>query len=662
MTTIPSTIWQTLSQRAPDKKLPRGLDAAWDAAAGYVGRIVPRRRIFLRQAQRVVDMEKTYSELTDGKLAHAISDVRGVFRRGRETPDDLLAAFAMVREVATRKLGMRPFLVQVAGALALYHGCVVEMATGEGKTLTATMPATVAGWRGQGCHVITVNDYLAARDAETMGAVYHFAGLSVAAITQEDKPPERRAAYHADITYCTNKEVTADFLRDRLTLGRLKGLPSALLAKIAEGAGSGTDRLVQRGLHYAIVDEADSIMVDESVTPLIISGDAPNKEQVAAFQQAVDIAAQLELNTHFKTNPRYREVDLTSAGKDRLEELADPLGGIWRGARRREELVVQALTARYFYQLEKQYVIQEEKVVIVDEFTGRLMPDREWRDGLHQAVQAKEKLEVQPPKDTYARISFQRFFRGYKRLSGMTGTAVEATREFWQIFHLPVVVIPTNRPCIRTHAPDRVFATEAAKWTAIIEEIRRMHQAGRPVLVGTRSVRASEQLSQLLAAENIEHQVLNAVRHKEEAQIVAGAGQPARVTVATNMAGRGTDIKLGRGVAEAGGLHVIATERHEAGRVDRQLFGRAGRQGDPGSAISIVCLEDELMLRHAPHLSASLRKRYGKTDREVSTRLVRSLFNASQRKAERLALRQRKGVLRTDDWLDEYLGFAGSES
>ena len=290
------------------------------------------------------------------------------------------------------------------------------------------------------------------------------------------------------------------------------------------------------------------------------------------------------------------------------------------------------------------------------------MPDREWRDGLHQAVEAKESLKVNPPKDTYARISFQRFFRLYRKLSGMTGTAAEGWREFWQIYHMPVVQIPTNRPCIRRHLADRVFATEEAKWAAVVAEIRRIHGAGRPLLVGTRSVRASEHLSQLLTAEGLENQVLNAVRHAEEAQIVAAAGQPGRITVATNMAGRGTDIKLGRGVAELGGLHVIATERHEAGRIDRQLFGRCARQGDPGTCQAIVSLEDELVSRYAPHLAGSLRRRYGKTEREVTSALARQVFTLAQRRAERMALYQRKSVLQADNWLDQNLGFAGSES
>jgi preprotein translocase subunit SecA len=642
-------------------ELPKGLDAAWDRAVGLTKRLFVRRGRFLSRAKKVLVWEKHFSDMPDAKLRESALELRELFRRGRDTSADLDRAFGLVREVAHRQIGETHFPVQIAGGFALAAGCVAEMATGEGKTLTATLPATVEGWRGKGCHIITVNDYLARRDAEWMGAIFRFCGLSVAHIANEMERPDRRAAYRADVTYCTNKEVTADFLRDRLALGRLRSLPEALLAKISRGAISGIDRCVQRGLNYAIVDEADSVLIDEAVTPLIISGDAPNPEQVEAFGHAAGFVGELDPQ-HYRVNSRYREVELTQAGKQQVAQASSELGGVWSGARRREELIVQALTAKEFYLLDKQYVIQDGKVVIVDEFTGRLMPDREWRDGLHQAVEAKESVGVNPPKDTLARISFQRFFRLYGRLAGMTGTAAEGRREFWQIYHLPVVIIPTNRPCIRGVFPDRVFATEDAKWRAVVDEIRRLHEAGRPVLVGTRSVRASEHLSGLLAAEEMEHKVLNAVRHAEEAQIVAGAGQEGKITVATNMAGRGTDIKLGRGVARLGGLHVIATERHEAGRIDRQLFGRSARQGDRGSAQAIVSLADELAQRHAPHLSAALRRRFGRADREVSSAASRYVFDAAQRRAERLALRQRKGVLRTDDWLDEYLGFAGRET
>ncbi len=679
MEIIPSATWQMLEQRMSDKPLPRGLDAAWDAAVGLIGQLLPRRETFLRRAERVLSLEKHFSEMTDAKLHKVADELREIFRRHRDNHSDLEQAFALVREIAGRQIGERPFPVQIAGAFALESGCIAEMATGEGKTLTATMPATVAGWRGQGCHIITVNDYLAKRDAEWMGRIYRFCGLSVAHIEQAMSAAERRAAYLADITYCTNKEVTADFLRDRLVLGRLRGLSSALLAKISEPhervrqGRPVIDRLVQRGLNFAIVDEADSILVDEAITPLIISGPAPNPEQVEAFRQAADVATYLNPETDYRVNPRYREVELTNTGRARLAEVTSTLGNIWQGARRREEITTKALIAKELYSLDKQYVIDDGKVVIVDDFTGRLMWDRSWRDGLHQAVEAKEKLEVTPPKDTYARISFQRFFRLYRKLSGMTGTAKEATAEFWQIYHLPVVVIPTNRPCIRKNLPDIVLPTESAKWKRIVSEIRRAGQrpvgsyppsageTARPILVGTRSVRASEYLSQLLKAENLYHQVLNAVHHREEAQIVAGAGQPGRITVATNMAGRGTDIKLGRGVAQLGGLHVIASERNESARIDRQLFGRCARQGDPGSAQAIVCLEDEFVSRYTRNLVAYLKKRYTHTTDDISSPFTRGVFRLAQLRAEKLALRQRKSVMRTDHWLEEQLSFTGRE-
>jgi preprotein translocase subunit SecA len=661
MVRLPSTTWQMLEQRISDKPLPRGLDAAWDAGIGFIDGFKPRRIKFLRRAESVLALEKQFSQMSDANLRKTAGELREIFRRNRDNHSDIERAFALVREVAFRQIGERHFRVQIAGAFALDHGCIVEMATGEGKTLTATMPATVAGWRGRGCHIITVNDYLAQRDAEWMGRIYRFCGLSVAHIEQAMSAEERRVAYQADITYCTNKEVSADFLRDRLALGNVRGLSSALLTKITQSGRSIMDRLVQRGLNFAIIDEADSVLVDEAVTPLIISGPAPNPEQVEAFRQAANIVSNLRPDTDYRINTRYREVELTNEGKNRLAQAAGSLGNIWQGARRREEIATKALVAKELYSLDKQYVIDDGKVVIVDDFTGRLMPDRSWRDELHQAVEAKEKLEITPPKDTYARISFQRFFRMYRKLSGMTGTASEAGAEFWQIYHLPVVVIPTNRPCIRKNFPDIVLPTGTTKFKRILLEIRRVHERGRPVLVGTRSVRDSEHISELLKAENLNHQVLNAVRHREEAQIVAGAGQAGKITVATNMAGRGTDIKLGRGVAESGGLHVIASERNESGRIDRQLFGRCGRQGDPGSAQAIVSLEDEFVSRYAKNIVAYLKKRHALSTDDISSKTTRAVFRLAQNRAEKLALRQRKSVMRTDHWLEEQLSFTQRE-
>lgn len=660
MTTIASSTWRMLQQRMSIEPLPKGLDAAWDVGVGLAGKVVPRQKRFLKQAERILTIEKQFSELANAKLRQIAADMREIFRCNRDNSLDLERAFALVREIAFRQIGERPFPVQIAGALALNAGCVTEMATGEGKTLAATMPVTIAGWRGHGCHVITVNDYLTKRDAEWMGRIYRFCGLSVSFIEQQMSPEERRKAYMSDITYCTNKEVTADFLRDRLILGNSKGLCSSLLDKIITG-GRVTDRLVQRGLHYAIVDEADSILVDEAVTPLIISGQSPNPQQIESFRQAADIASRLNPEVDYQVNHQYREIELTDGGRTHLRELAERIGGLWRGNRRCLELVNQALMAKELYLQDKNYVIDDDKIVIVDEFTGRMMPDRTWRDGLHQAIEAKEKVEINPPKDTYARISFQRFFRMYRKLAGMTGTASEASSEFWQIYHLPVVSIPTNRPCIRENLPNIVLPTEPAKWARIVQEIRSVHDTGRPILVGTRSVRASEHLSELLEAERLSHQVLNAVYHKQEAGIVAQAGQHGNITVATNMAGRGTDIKLGRGVANLGGLHVIAAEPNESARIDRQLYGRCARQGDPGSAQGIFSLEDEVVSRHAKKSTGYLKRRYANAKGGISSPLVRGAFRLSQISAERLALRQRKTVLKTDHWLDEQLGFTGGE-
>jgi preprotein translocase subunit SecA len=694
MAAVLSNTWHMLDQRVVDRPLAKGLDAVWDAGVGLAQRCVPRQRRFLERAETILRFEKQFSDMSNAQLREAIEPLREIFRRQRDTREDLDRAFAVIREVAMRQIGERPFPVQIAGALALEAGCVVEMATGEGKTLTATMPATVAGWRGRGCHIITVNDYLAKRDAEWMGRIYHFCGLKVGHVEQGMLDADRRAAYAADITYCTNKEVTADFLRDRLVLGRCGGLSAALLDRMAGTRRPVIDALVQRGLHYAIVDEADSILIDEAVTPLIISGPGPNPEQTQAFRQAAGLAAQLRTQDDYHVDVRHQEVELTEAGKQRIAELCAGLGGLWGGARRRQELIVKALTAQELYRRDHQYVVEGDKVVIVDEFTGRLMPDRQWRDGLHQAVEAKEQIEVTPPKETYARISFQRFFRMYGKLAGMTGTAQEATAEFWQIYHLPVVVIPTNRACIRQYLPDLVFPNEAAKWKRIVEEIVRVHATGRPILVGTRSVRASEFLSRLLTEQGLEHRVLNAVHHREEAQIVAQAGQHGWITVATNMAGRGTDIKLGPGIAQMGGLHVLATERNESGRIDRQLFGRCARQGDPGSAQAIVSLEDEFVSRYAKTLVNVLKRRYGAGEDEnekgskgqksenVGGALAHAddpgeakeeqhgpkpiprltfLFRYAQWRADRLALRRRKSVIKTDHWLDDHLSFAGRE-
>lgn len=660
-----SASWQMFEQRISGKPLPKGLDAVWDKAVGLAGRVIPRRKRYLEQAGRVLSLERQFSQMSDARLSQTAQELKEVFRCYRDSPADLERAFALVREVSFRQIMERPFLVQVAGALALNDGCISEMATGEGKTLAAVMAVTVAGWRGKGCHVITVNDYLARRDAEWMGAIYRFCGLRVSFIEQITPHEERKAAYMADITYCTSKEVTADFLRDRLVLGKIRGLSSVLIEELSSGGRNVAKRILQRGLQCAIVDEADSILIDEAVTPLIISGEAPNPEQTETFRHAAQIAGRLTPGEDYLVNHRYREVELTEAGKAHVRELTGSMSGFWKGERRCHELLNYSLTAKEMYLRDRQYIVTDNKIVIIDELTGRLMPDRTWRDGLHQAIEAKEGVTVTTPKDTYARISFQRFFRMYKKLSGMTGTATESRSEFWQIYHLPVVRIPTNRPCIRKELPDIILPSETEKWNRIIAEIKSIHQTGRPILVGVRSVRSSEHLSRLLKEDNLEHQVLNAVYHRQEAQIVAEAGKTGRITVATNMAGRGTDIKLERGIAELGGLHVIAAEPNDSGRIDRQLFGRGARQGDTGSAQGIFSMQDEIVLRQANKLTSYLIKKFMKSPSQfrdtIYIRAANMIIRMAQKRSERLSLRQRKSVLKTDHWLDEQLGFAGGE-
>jgi preprotein translocase subunit SecA len=464
------------------------------------------------------------------------------------------------------------------------------------------------------------------------------------------------------VTYVTSKELLADFLRDRLRLGRLQDPTRRLIRRMLAPPPEAQDGLALRGLHTAIVDEADSVLIDEAVTPLIISASHKNESLRAVVRQAQEMIGILEPQADYRTNPRYKEIELTKSGLRKLVDQAAHLPGIWRGHDRRLELVIQALGAREFFHRDKQYIVEGDKAVIVDEFTGRPMPQRTWREGLHQAVEAKEGLPVSDPTETVARLSFQRFFRCFYKLSGMTGTARESVGELWQVYGLPVVTVPRNRPCIRQQMPDRLFLSEGGKFQAIVAEVQRLHATGQPLLVGTRSVQTSEKLGQMLAERGLEAKILNAARLKEEAAVIAMAGEPGRITIATNMAGRGTDIKLGRGVTGLGGLHVIASERHESGRVDRQLFGRSARQGDPGSAQAFVSLEDELIQKY---LSKTIREALHwvlRSDLPGKDRLARAALALAQGKAQTLAFKQRRNVLRSDVLLDEALSFAGAET
>ncbi len=644
---------------APLRELPRGLDAlvhGWMGCAGRRGAVSTSLR---GRAEQIYALAAVAEKESDARLREQLDAHRCSFRRGERISDELVNdALANIAEAARRQLGLRPHMVQLMGALAVQRGFLLEMATGEGKTLTIALAAVLAGWTGRPCHVITANDYLAARDAAWLEKFYRFCGLTAGCVTGEMEPPDRRANYERDIAYTTSKEVVADFLRDRLQLGPLVNSTRRLLRTMLQGGAQ--DGLVLRGLHTAIIDEADSAMIDEAVTPLIISRPQENEPLHQACETAHRLAASLTPGADYRADTRRQEITLQPAGVAKLAARSAELPGMWGGAQRRAELVTQALRAREFYHRGKQYVVEDEKIVIVDEFTGRLMHQRTWREGLHQAVEAQEGVAVTSPTETLARLSFQRFFRFYRKLSGLSGTVWEAGPEVWHIYRLPVVRIPTNKPCIRVELGDRVFARAAEKWNAIVEEIAARHAQRQPVLVGTRSVAASERLAEMLGARGLDFALLNATRHREEAAIIARAGEAERITIATNMAGRGTDIILGPGVAALGGLHVTLTERHESRRIDRQLMGRAARQGDAGSSQAFVSLEDELPIRHA---AAWLRERVrGALAARVpgAETLAKSLVESAQRRAERTAFRQRRAVLEMDTWVDQSLGFAGA--
>jgi preprotein translocase subunit SecA len=571
---------------------------------------------------------------------------------------DLVArTFALVRTVATQTLGMSHFDVQIMGGWVLLHGMVAEMQTGEGKTLTATLPACTMALAGVPVHIITVNDYLAQRDAEWMGPVYRALGLSVGTVVHGMPLEARQAAYACDVTYCTNKEIAFDYLKDRLVLGRHQSRLQLQLERVT-GAAARLHRLVLRGLCYAIVDEADSVLIDEARTPLIIAGGNGNVLEQRAYQSALELAAELTAGRDFVCEDQARTVRLTESGRAHLAVLTEGYGGLWTGRRRREAFICQALTALHLMHRDTHYLVKAGKVQIIDEFTGRIMSGRAWEHGLHQLIETKEGCVLTGLHEPLARISYQRFFRRYLRLAGMTGTAHEVRGELWSVYRLPVVTMPMHRPPQRRHLGTHVYATTEAKWIAVVARVKQVHARGRPILVGTRSVGASEQLSCRLTAAGLAHQVLNARQDRAEAAIIAHAGEPDRIVVATNMAGRGTDICLAPGVAERGGLHVIATEGHEARRIDRQLFGRCGRQGDPGSHELLVSLEDELMTVYAGRLWCWLGM-VAVRSIPYAHRIAALVARRAQRRAERQHARIRRDLLKMDEHLETALAFSG---
>jgi preprotein translocase subunit SecA len=606
-------------------------------------------RRFLR---RVARASEGLELLTTHKLSEMASVLRRDLHRNGLRPDLVASAFAVIREVSGRTLGMRHFDVQLLGGWAMMRGKVAEMETGEGKTLTATLSAATAALAGIPVHIITVNDFLVARDAAWMKPLYDVLGLSVGTILEGMSTTDRRHAYGCSITYCTNKQVVFDYLKDRMLLQQ-ENRALHLKIEALHRADPRVSRLMMRGLCFAVVDEADSVLVDEARTPLIISGGRGAGDEERVYRQALDAARRMWAGRDYLVSERERHVDLTDLGRAQAARLTNRYGGVWNVAGHRENIVRQALAALHLHLRDKHYIVDEGQIRIVDEYTGRVMADRSWERGLHQMVEAKEGLDISGRQETLARISYQRFFRRYLRLAGMTGTAREVAGELWAVYGLNTVRIPTNRPQARKIHGDLLYPTSRAKWQAIAAQVAELHKSGRPVLVGTRSVADSEHLSGLLSEAGIQHSVLNARQNRTEAEIVAQAGQPGRVTVATNMAGRGTDIRLAPGVGEAGGLFVIASERHEAGRIDRQLFGRSGRQGDPGEGQAMVSLDDELVRSVFGSLLDRLRSGH------LPGWLGRMLFSWAQRTTERRHSAIRKRLLHSDESLQDLLAFSG---
>ncbi len=628
------------------------VDRWLDRLIGTAFTFSPFYRIHLRWlAMRVGWMEGKYRNLSDSELREAAQTLRSQLLCRRQGQSALTGAFAIVREVSRRTLGKTHYPVQIMGALALFDGRMVEMATGEGKTLTATPAAVVAALSGNPVHIVTVNDYLAARDAEENRPVFEFFELTCGVIDSDMDPAQRREAYGCDVTYISNKNLTFDYLRDRIALRQRRS--SSRRRTFEYLGGAGTDELLLRGLSFAIVDEADSVFVDEARTPLILSATSDDPERAQLYAEALEIARRLQEGGSYKVDLMNRNVTLEDAGKKEVERMAENLQGLWRIRKAREELVSQALSALLLFENGRDYIVVEEAVQIVDEFTGRVMADRSWQGGLHQMIEAKEGVEITGQKETLARITYQRFFRRYVRLAGMTGTGTELAGEFRDTFGLLTVRIPTHRRVRRRYFGTKYVRNAQKRWELVAKRAAHIHAEDRPVLIGTRSVEASEKASEALSGLGLDHAVLNARQDSAEAAIIARAGMSGTITVATNMAGRGTDIQLGKGVPEAGGLHVILTEFHESSRIDRQLFGRAARQGDRGSAEAIVALDDELFKRFAPKHLRLVRLL-------PLTPLCEWMRRRAQSRAEREHATTRREQTKLDRELEKSLGFTGS--
>ncbi len=633
-------------------KFHSGFDGFFHSIHGwYTCLTFPTSRL-LADAKEIYADSIESSGLDDEELNNKILSFRRTTRNETETVSRSYV-IGLLCEVCYRVIGLRPYAEQIMGALAINRGVAIQMQTGEGKTITAAIAAVMAGWRGGPCHVVTSNDYLAKRDAESMGPLYERCGLSVGYVISGMEPPERRAAYKQDIVYSTSKELLADYLRDKMSEDGDSAITSGGVRTLLSGdAVSGK---VMRGLHTAIIDEADSVLIDEATVPLIIaiSGSSPLLNE--AVRTAFAISEEMVDGRDYHVNLQAKYVTITPAGTNILKAAAARLPSAWRNNDRSSYLVKQAIIARFCYHRDVHYVVDQEKIVIVDEKTGRMMDGRSWSGGLHQAVEVKELLENSDPTHAHIKMSFQMFFRLYVNLSGMSGTLQNVERELWSVYNLPVVKIPTHAPKRLLCYPEIMVTSYEEKWCAVIEDIKHHIAKGRAVLVGIRSVRDSEALYARLLESGLTSTVLNALRHEEEARIIADAGRWGQVTIATNMAGRGTDIRVDTEVLAVGGLHVIATERHESRRVDMQLFGRTARQGDPGSAQMIVSLDDEVIKIFSPPYVTPLLKKLALAGGR--TNLVLWWLKGVQFLAEKSISRVRKKLLQQDLALSKALSF-----
>lgn len=656
----PATVLERPQKEIEQQKL---MVRWWRKVTSFVTRPI-RSSIWLYKPLlwRINRKKTSLIAFSDNQLLIEIEELRLALRKQGLTNRLVVQAFALIREVAGRELGMWHFDSQILGGLAILHGNIGQMQTGEGKTLTATLPVATAALAGIPTHLVTVNDYLTARDAELMLPVYQRLGLSVGVIVQGLSVAERQQQYGCDIVYCTNNELAFDYLKDSIQLkGKTDPLHLHAVRIQPHRSEKPMSQLMLRGLHFAVVDEADGVLLDEANTPLIISGEeVPQEAQQKVYSQAMGLISQLTKEQHYKILKQQRQIEMTPAGEQFTLSLTENLGPLWQGRVRRLELIRQALTAWHLFEKDKHYLIHDEKIVIIDEHTGRMMPDRTWERGLHQLIEIKEGCELSAPRETLASVSFQNFFRYYHHLSGMTGTAEEVKAELWRVYELPVVSVPTHKVNQRKLIQRKVYRNDDEKWSAIALRVKVLTEQHRPVLVGTQSLAASEHLSVILSDSGIQHQVLNARQDKIEAEIVAQAGEPARVTIATSMAGRGTDIKLSKEVDELGGLHVILTGLHDSSRIDRQLRGRCARQGDKGSYEFMLSLEDNVLTER---WTSVLRKvSYIPLPNKMRTGLMLMGIRYCQRRIERDHERVRKALLRSDEKKQELLSFTNQRT